>query len=208
MLYELKTPSTTASFVFEVLFEGVKVGELCHEFIPGYSFDAGKPAIVFYPHNIYNQSTGKGLVLDNGGSIDYETLQYTAGSDPAATSLFTENGTDFFTGNYLGYTGDNSLGCVPCRITDYEGNAYKIMKIGSQYWMAENLRTLTDGQGQAIASDLTEDQWKTEEPVVQSMASRMVPILQTNMCANSMAYYIMAVIFSIIRISRLRLEST
>lgn len=160
MLYELKAPSTTASFVFEVLFEGVKVGELCHEFIPGYSFDAGKPAIVFYPHNIYNQSTGKGLVLDNGGSIDYETLQYTAGSDPAATSLFTENGTDFFTGNYLGYTGDNSLGCVPCRITDYEGNAYKIMKIGSQYWMAENLRTLTDGQGQAIASDLTEDQWK------------------------------------------------
>lgn len=160
MLHELKVPSTASSFVFDVLFEGVKVGELCHEFIPGYSFDAGKPAIVFYPYNIYNQSTGKGLVLDNGGSIDYETLQYTAGSDPATTSLFTENGTDFFTGNYIGYTGDNSLGCIPSRITDNEGNAYKIMKIGSQYWMAENLRTLTDGQGRTIASNLTEAQWK------------------------------------------------
>lgn len=160
LLHALKAPGTAASFVYEVRFEGVKVGELCYEFIPGYSFDAGKPAIVFYPYDVYNRHIGKGLVWDNGGSMDYTGSTYTAGSLPAAARLFTENGTDFFLGDHIGYTGDNSLGCIPSRIADNEGNAYKIMKIGSQYWMAENLRTLTDAKGRPMASDLSDVRWQ------------------------------------------------
>lgn len=45
----------------------MKVGELCHEFIPDYSFGSGKSASVFYPYNVYNQAFGEGMVLDNGG---------------------------------------------------------------------------------------------------------------------------------------------
>lgn len=90
LLLEFKVPDSSRSFVYELYVEGVKVGELCHEFIPDYSFGSGKSASVFYPYNVYNKAFGEGMVLDNGGKVDYLTTVYTPGTNTQPfTSLFT-----------------------------------------------------------------------------------------------------------------------
>ncbi|NJB82480.1 FISUMP domain-containing protein [Wenyingzhuangia aestuarii] len=44
-------------------------------------------------------------------------------------------------------------------VTDNSGNTYKTVTIGTQTWMAENLRTAVDGNGQAIPKITTDANW-------------------------------------------------
>ncbi|EXY49950.1 FISUMP domain-containing protein [Bacteroides fragilis] len=46
------------------------------------------------------------------------------------------------------------------RLTDADGNAYRIVKIGKQYWTAENLRTLTYPDGTPVATGLSGRAWR------------------------------------------------
>ena len=157
LLLEFKVPDSSRSFVYELYVEGVKVGELCHEFIPDYSFGSGKSASVFYPYNVYNKAFGEGMVLDNGGKVDYLTTVYTPGTNTQPfTSLFTEDGVSFITGDYIGYSDSQANGLRPYLTTDNEGNSYRVMKIGTQYWMADNLRTITNSAG-VISSEWRKD---------------------------------------------------
>ncbi len=46
-------------------------------------------------------------------------------------------------------------------ITDIENNSYKIVKIGNQWWMAENLRVKTYNDGTPITNASSEELWKS-----------------------------------------------
>ena len=46
-------------------------------------------------------------------------------------------------------------------VTDNDGNAYRIVTIGTQVWMAENLRTTTFNDGTAITNVSAGNQWAT-----------------------------------------------
>ena len=45
-------------------------------------------------------------------------------------------------------------------ITDIDGNTYKTIKIGEQWWMAENLRVSRYRNGDAIPTNLNDDEWQ------------------------------------------------
>ena len=62
----------------------------------------------------------------------------------------------FITGDYIGYSDSQANGLRPYLTTDNEGNSYRVMKIGTQYWMADNLRTITNSAG-VISSEWRKD---------------------------------------------------
>lgn len=50
-------------------------------------------------------------------------------------------------------------------VTDHEGNVYKTVKIGNQWWMAENLRSTSFRSGSSIPYVESQDTWfQTDEP--------------------------------------------
>ncbi len=49
----------------------------------------------------------------------------------------------------------------PTPVTDIDGNTYKTVKIGTQVWMAENLRTTHYQNGEAITLKKTDAEWTT-----------------------------------------------
>jgi len=48
-------------------------------------------------------------------------------------------------------------------VTDYDGNVYQTVSIGSQVWMCENLRTTTYNDGTSIPLVMDNDQWASLE---------------------------------------------
>jgi uncharacterized protein (TIGR02145 family) len=46
-------------------------------------------------------------------------------------------------------------------VSDFQGNEYSTVTIGSQIWMKENLKTAFFKNGDPIASNLTDNQWKS-----------------------------------------------
>ena len=48
-------------------------------------------------------------------------------------------------------------------VRDIDGNIYPIVKIGNQWWMAENLRTTHYANGDPIATNLNNDDWFTTD---------------------------------------------
>ncbi len=70
------------------------------------------------------------------------------GGDTLFTSLKTSE-------NYLAFNPETTYGTL----TDIEGNIYKTVQIGSQTWMAENLRTLKLNDGVDIPYSATAVEW-------------------------------------------------
>lgn len=157
LLYQLPLPDFKGSGVYNLYLEGDKVGEVCREYIPAYS--TTRRATVVYPYSAGHY--GLGLILENGGRISYDGLTYRPANQPAASvSLYTEDGTVYYP--EPGHTGAKpglGDGCRPEVLTDAERNSYPVVKIGTQYWTADNLRTLTYADGKPIDTALSGSAW-------------------------------------------------
>lgn len=130
------------SYVQQVLYQGQKVAEVCLEYIRSEE----RQHVVVYPAD----STGRadltqGISVDDGGTVVWDTLAntvtYTTGNAPVEHL--------FLTAGRL--TTEGSADALPTEVSpemliDVRGGGkeelrYPIVKIGTQYWMGQNLAT-------------------------------------------------------------------
>jgi uncharacterized protein (TIGR02145 family) len=65
-------------------------------------------------------------------------------------------------GNQVSFVAGNSVGGGGCPVVkDIDGNWYKVVQIGNQCWMAENLKTTKYRNGDTIPTNLSNASWST-----------------------------------------------
>jgi uncharacterized protein (TIGR02145 family) len=106
-------------------------------------------------HNYTNDGSGLGnyqstIINLNAGKIYYVRAYYINEKD----TVYGEQ-IEFVTPDYIIFNPDISYG----NVSDIEGNVYKTVTIGSQTWMAENLRTTHYRNGDPINNINDSDFW-------------------------------------------------
>lgn len=157
---EIPTDFSTG-WVQKVMNGDKQVAEVAQEYIHSIK----KQVVVIYPMNADGRADlSKGLT-STGASVvwDMDANTATVGEEgDALTTVYVAG--DQILPAYSGETIASTLS--PYVISDrrglFERNTYKIVKIGTQYWMAENLRTAYFRDGSAIASISSGDDatWK------------------------------------------------
>lgn len=135
---------------------GKLLGQVCREYLSGDGIDAA--AIVYYKNCSLRSGTLLQVVGDEsalcGGSVswgDKSVLNYTEGSASRTITLFVDTNGDIAKGY-------DTSDCTPGTSKAYmiedvrDGSAvnYAIVKIGSQYWMREELRATRYTDGKSI----------------------------------------------------------
>jgi uncharacterized protein (TIGR02145 family) len=124
-------------------------------------------------------ATGGGNVTSSGGTtLTGRGVCWSTSANPTTSGLHTTDGTSTgtFTSSitglnhgtvyYLRAYATNSVGTAygsqvafVTSIDDVEGNIYKTVIIGSQVWLAENLKTTTYNDNSAIPNETSDSQW-------------------------------------------------
>lgn len=139
--------------------QNIIIGEICKEYLR--NEDINSQAIVLYTEKEKN----KGIILQllgnienvHGGNITWDTANnsftYQAGSTAPIKQIYVNN-----EGNITFEEGDKlqDISVTEKILTDIRGNetiSYPIVKIGTQYWMRENLSATKYNDGGAITNN-------------------------------------------------------
>lgn len=170
-VYALSLPTLTVGVddpvVYQIMANGQQVAEVCLEYVRQEGV-VDEQMLVAYPIGDDGKANlTKGYTLKDGGSLVWNlstnTCTYTAGSGTGVPStLYLDNG-NFATST----TASNVISTTAKQyilkdVRGFEEIEYSIVKIGTQYWMGENLRAakLTNGADIAYYKSTQGDSWK------------------------------------------------
>lgn len=167
-IYAIEIPSDfSTGDVQKVMYQNIKVAEICREYIRAEGVD--KQMVVIYPVMEDGKADlTKGITVDNGGTIVWDlannTCNYTAGNKSTLSKIYLENGTFSTTtaSNFSIVTTVEADLLIDTRPNDTRFN-YKIVKIGTQYWMAENLKAQNYLNGSEIDYITDATEWKNNK---------------------------------------------
>lgn len=136
------------SDVYEAWNGDKKVAEICNEYVPSVNPDAR--IVVAYPLLATGQpDLSKGLVIADGGRLDWSngSAVYTRGNEPTPLQTIAFDGASL---SAEVPAGSPQITVAPSLLKDKDNNRYRVVKIGTQYWMEDNLRTTTYADGSKI----------------------------------------------------------
>lgn len=142
--------------VQRAVYGGVKVAEICREYVRTESVE--KQMTVIYPMVDGKADLTKGIEVETGGTVVWNAASnsctYTAGTAAAPLTKFYVAEDGSLTTEAEGRI--EAAKVEPDLLRDVRGTSieeYRIVKIGTQYWMAESLRAERYADGSAIPTD-------------------------------------------------------
>ena len=139
----------------------IMIGEICKEYLLGDNIDA--QAIVLYPTNNSNKGTVLQILGEtqniHGGNINWDktnnSFTYIAGNKAPIEQIYVDED-----GNIIFEKSEDvqQIQAKESMLTDIRGaetNIYPIVKIGTQYWTQENLKTIKYNDATAITNNTT-----------------------------------------------------
>jgi uncharacterized protein (TIGR02145 family) len=167
-VYAIEIPSDfSTGDVQKVMYQNVKVAEVCREYIRIASSSIDKQMIVIYPVTTEGKTDlTKGFTIPDGGAIVWDiatnTCTYTPGTESALSKVYLAEGD--FSSTTTATSPINAM--VEAELlTDTRPNDtrfnYKIVKIGTQYWMAENLKAQNYLNGTEIPRITNSTDWNS-----------------------------------------------
>ena len=137
----------------------IVIGEICKEYLLGDNIDA--QAIVLYPTNNSNKGTVLQILGEtqsiHGGNINWDktnnSFTYITGDKAPIEQIYADKD-----GNIIFEKSENVqlIQAKESMLTDIRGaetNIYPIVKIGTQYWMQENLKTTKYNDAASITNN-------------------------------------------------------